>query len=298
MTTEELKSRLKFKIQKAGKRDPSYGLRLGNIEFISNLDRKKLTHSKKEKDIFFWETDEEVISIRFPGKESISEKNPRPWDFRPKLFYKSKKKYEEDLSFGQIWEILEKVYEQTKDEINVRAVAALIYRMAFMLDVHKLDEFQTKESIITYKNNSPKFSEKKTINLPNFYSYSPDGSVIQYLQEKLGNFGGMSLSAFLHYNHLLALNEDCKYYYRNKIKAKKDKTKIAWINGTGRVNNLLTHISILSHYFGNTTIAQLVYSVIIQRGVCPCTAKEVKIVCDGFVEIEDDADEDDKGLFD
>lgn len=292
MTEKQLKANLLFELQKAGKRSSSYPLRLDNIAFIENLKRKKLCYSKVEKEIVFWETENERITIRYPGKESNpTRKNPRPWDFRPKLFYNATKTYEKDLSFGGIWEILEDIYNKTKPEnrIYISAVAVLIYRMAFMLDFTKKVKHKTKEVIINYSKTVPKFGKEKEIEIELFYDYTPNMEVINLIQEKLGNFGNMTLLAFLHYNHLLAFNEDCKYYYRNKLKAKKEKLKtIPWIDDIGRINNLLTHIAILSHYFGNISVANLVYGVILKRGVCPCTEKEIKIVCDGFIKTEND----------
>lgn len=290
MKDDKLRKLLSFKIQKSFKKEPSTTLRMENIEFIKNLDREGLVFSSKERALILWENDDELLSIQYPGKETESKKNPRPWDFRPKLYYKKLRKYENDLSFGNIWEILEAVYARTNDKNKkyISAVAALIYRMAFMLDFEAVSGFNTKKIPIKINDKIPKYGTTMEVKLDKFYMYSPNSEVIDFLQQKLGNFGEMSLMGFLYYNHLLALNEDCKYYYRNKIKAEeKNKKTVDWIKDTGRVNNLLTHIAILSHYFGNIRVANLVYRVILKRGVCPCNENEIKVVCDGFIKDED-----------
>lgn len=68
------------------------------------------------------------------------------------------------------------------------------------------------------------------------------------------------------YNDLLALNEDCKYFYIHK----KDTSPQNYIKGgPGRINTMLTHIHILSFILNETKPADLFQSFSRKKGVAP-----------------------------
>lgn len=86
---------------------------------------------------------------------------------------------------------------------------------------------------------------------------------------------GISLEGFLYYNDLLAQNEDCKYHY-----FKGDE----WDMKAGRVNNCLSHLTVISHIRGYIGISKLIDSF--QRtGVAPLPLSRLYEACGDLIEI-------------
>ena len=79
---DEIQHGLGFEIGKVKKN--LSGKRRENIIGIRKIDVEGLKHGDEERRIRLHETAAgEEIHIQIPGKGSVSEKNPKPWDFKP-----------------------------------------------------------------------------------------------------------------------------------------------------------------------------------------------------------------------
>lgn len=253
--------------------------RLSNIEWVAALDRSGLVFGEKEKEIVLARTPQgEQLGIRFPGKESArTRKSPKPWDFRPKLV-RANETYGEDMSFFDIWDALYTEIEDRKKELEVeaRALATLFYRMAHMLDYVRLESPEVQVFAV---DGTGTRGRAQTVALPAYWAYAPPQQALARLGATLPHLGGCSLEAFLRYNDLLAWNEDCKYYYRDTKEKKEDWTA----SGTGRVNNLLTHVTVVGIILGDVSFAKTLGRASQQRGVAPATGPEALRICRPFL---------------
>jgi len=148
--------------------------------------------------------------------------------------------------------------------------------MTYLLEHNYNDEIKMKTRLVNYKNGSLEYSDFKQESFTDFYLFKPNRQVIKLLSEVIPEIAGLSIEAFLYYNDLLAWNEDCKYYYRNMLY--KDGK---WMNKTGRVNNLLTHIHILGCFLKDLKWSKLLGKL--QRGVAPPTQTEIKQLSEGII---------------
>ena len=206
----------------------------------------------------------ETISIKYPGKESASgRKKVYEYDFRPKVRLKDGS-YADDLTFFQIWEAL---YQKMTSSHEGRAILGVIfYRMAYMVD---------------YVSFRP--GELNALHEPGSASLPLSGYLgldFQLLKPALGDWSegtdwaGMSLEAFLRYNDLLALNEDTKYWYRS-VKFKKED----WdADGVGRVNTMLTHLSVVGFHSNKIRFSTMI-GRFSRNGVCASSKKESISIC-------------------
>ena len=289
----KIRCALKTEIQKAGKTSPTMAPRLSNIKWIKNLSRKGLSCQEKERQLLIHTTSAgERIFIQYPGKESKKyQKNGKqrkesaicPWDFRPELYLSGNRECHKSMSFFDIWatifETAKKLTEKNRAK-TLRVFVILLYRMAFMLDHIELENFKTQARDIAYrKNGKTKITHRFKITLPTQFKYKPNEQAVDYIASKCPRWGEMSLEGFLFYNELLAWNEDCKYYYK-KIHTK-DKTK--WINKTGRVNTLLTHIRILGYMLGEVPLSDIFGGFVNGKGVSPASKDEIPRICGDFI---------------
>ncbi len=269
-------------IQSSGKKSVSTEKRKVNIAWIEELSRDGLKFKERERQVHFKKTKvHEDIYIQYPGKESIRpDEKKRPWDFIPKIYLNQKGLYSKDLSFANIWgtfiDELEPIRNKIEDQI--RSLAVLFYRMAFMLD-HRPDvQFKTQTKDISFNDDTGTISHETEQKFPNtIYLYSPPTEVIAELEKSLPKLGDISIEAFLYYNELLAWNEDCKYYYREQLKGTEK-----WIGDIGRINNLLSHVSILGAILGDIKFADIMGRL--QRGVVKATNKELISICKGAID--------------
>jgi len=276
---------LKTSLKSTAESSDSSKRRKINIEWIKDLERDCLTHKENEKAIHIRKTAYgEDLFIQYPGKESMNGK--RPWDFRPKLckLDDNTDKYLKDLSFRDIWDVIIGIINdpiQKKEEIG-SLLAITFYRMAFMLD-HKYDETSKKRKVL-YLRFDDEGSCSKEEHLEDFdrtfFEYFPP----EYILDNLPNLKieidemKISLEAFLLYNELLAWNEDCKYYYRNHHE--KDGK---WLQEIGRVNNLLSHISIIGFLLGKIKLSEMIMQFSRGQGVGPATKRLINDICDEFL---------------
>lgn len=277
-------------IQSPSKHSISSQLRLQNIEWIRrtlsrDILKSNLVHGKKEKQMLILSTRAgEELFIQYPGKES-RKKNPNPVDFRPKLFSVKDDAYHGDLSFGEIWEALHGALPSiAKEEKGViRMLAALLYRMAFMLD-HKIlsEKVTTKVKYLSF-NGHERDPQIGLEEFEPFLRYDPPKTALDCISEALPIIAGMSVEAFLHYNEILTWNEDCKYFIREESKAQAKSQKPRWISVTGRINTLSTHIHILGCIVGDVRLAKVYEGFANGRGVSPAKNDDILTICKGFV---------------
>ncbi|MFR5273191.1 hypothetical protein [Intestinibacter bartlettii] len=243
--------------------------RLTNIDFIRNLPRENLAYNINECQLLFncFENTNETISIQYPGKES----HIRPWDFRPKLLL-SNNTYLNDLSFGDIWDGLFNIYSDNTVNTNskkhlLKLLACELYRIAFMIDYEYIP---ANRSYTLYYIQTG--IEKKFISNYDFYIYKPNYKIIKELEKHYPTILDISWESFFVYNDLLAMNEDCKYFFNKLSENNDEKEAKSYIKGgTGRINTILTHIHILSVILGESSLTSLLKSFSNQRGVAPLT---------------------------
>ncbi len=269
-------------IQNTSLRSESSAKRKHNIQWIIDLPRTGLAFRKGTKQILITKTqsNEEVL-IQYPGKETARNNDKtRPWDFFPRI--KTDNKYGSDLDFKAIWDIL---FDGLQILIDVNpewatVLATVFYRMAFMND-HLLATTPHRTTIrqLSYNDDGQETTIHDEIEeiLP-LYKYSPVKQMLQNISSISPSWGGMSFEAFLHYNDLLAWNEDCKYYYRMQ-QTKPD----TWIRETGRVNTLLTHLSIIGYVSGKIQFSDVCIKFARGKGVAPATREEILRVCNGYI---------------
>lgn len=250
-------------------------MKVDNIKSFANLDRNNLKFEYKERQMLVHVTQAgERIFIRFPGKESIREGDRiRPWDFRPKIML-ANGSMATDISFKNIWDDLTDIADSHPDLLSI--LATTFFRMAYLID-HKKYSAECDSAIYEYGSNCLISENSLTLT---WYKYEPNPELISFLQSKIGNIRGMSIEAYLMMNDFLAQNEDCKYYYRDKIVSKKE-----WDEKIGRSNNLLTHMATIGFLQKNIRFTEITDRFQRGRGVAPISTKEIPLVTEGMVTI-------------
>lgn len=205
-----------------------------NIDAFSALDRSGLTFGKIERRLLMKTFPSgEKLYIQYPGKETVREKNPRPWDFRPKLQL-ANGEWLKDLSFKDVWDDL---YSFRDVAVDLSYVATVFFRIAYMVDAKKVTRMLPFEDIEVA---TGKIINRGEIELT-WFEYDPDEEVLEDLQVSPNALRGCSVAAYLAYNDYLGQNEDCKYYYR----AVHEKGE-SWKPDNGRRNTLLTHMAVIA----------------------------------------------------
>ena len=98
------------------------------------------------------------------------------------------------------------------------------------------------------------------------YRYDPDEDIINYLLESIPVIHNIPSDVFLHYIDAIALNEDVKYFTLRKIKSFKE--------DTGRINNLMTQIYVMSVMIEKISIGELA-AEFSRHGVSPLSKNKV-----------------------
>lgn len=276
---DALKGQLLTTPQNAGLKSASRIRRTQNIQCVSNLSRVGLEFGAVEIEIDLVKTSaREVLSIRYPGKESAN--GLKPWDFRPKV-RRADGEHGADLTFKGIWDGLFDTLEPIHRDhpMIAETIATIFYRMAFMLD-HVWEE--PRQSPCKRLDLRAGGTTDDVVELGGHWKYQPSQEIVDALSAIVPQFAGMSLMAFLHYNELLAWNEDCKYYHRDVVVGDK-----AWLGSSGkigRINNLLTHVAVIGLIVGDVRLSALLDRFSRQRGVAPATNEEIGRITDGLVE--------------
>lgn len=247
--------------------------RLTNIEFITRIPRNGLSFESHQKQLFFSNFyPGEFVTIQYPGKESASTSRIiKPYDFRPKLQLPNGS-YISDLSFNDIWDSLFTLFhESSNNEFIIKLLCCEFYRIAFMLDYNFMDEHTTFKCLDIPTNTVEIYKSYSGI-----YTYCPNSNIIEYLKEISPTILGASWESFFMYNDLLALNEDCKYFYNAYSLENSYDDAVKYIKkGTGRINTMLTHIHVLSVILGESKLTKLLQSFARQRGVAPLSNKDL-----------------------
>lgn len=248
--------------------------RLMNINEFASLDRTGLSYKSVERKILLHTTRAgEEIFIQYPGKETVSNtpEKVRPWDFRPKLMLPNGESLK-DLSFKDIWDDLSNIH--ASDESALSVMAAIFFRMALM-EGYKLTKAEFEFEDIATESKVVLNSGTVTLEFwrPHF---SPE--LYNYLDYVVNSIRGVSVEAFLYYNDLLVLNEDCKYYYRDKIIKGSE-----WKTNTGRYNTLLTHISVIEYLQGKITFSEIMGRFLSGMGVAPAKMNSIPEITNHIV---------------
>ena len=279
MDIEDVKRIVSIDIQKDGKTSESYPKRLHNIKWIEDaLDRSGLRYQQKEKQLLIKVFDSgKELFIQYPGKESIRTTKPNMLDFRPVLYDPRSNKYHKDLSFPDIWGALDKLIDDVGPgcEKELALFATLLYRIAFMSDHFMSDKEKTKERLIDITKN--RIEGEANIDVPPRYCYKPRQEVIAEVTSVLPSVAGMSMDEFLCYIDVLSWNEDCKYYERKKIKAKKND----WYK-IGRINTIKTVIVFIGAKIGFIPILK-VFNEFGRQGIAKPDDEDIIVLGGGYI---------------
>lgn len=278
--------------------------RLCNISFITEIPREGLLFSSIENQLLIssftsdeslsyvaeasLEVPSEILTIQYPGKESIDTRMAKILDFRPKLFITSENQYLNDLSFQNIWDLLFSIFTSSNSSSRLlELVAYEFYRIAFMIDYKRIPS-GTPFQVTSLQTNSTSVFKSSF----DFYMYTPTPWVMSEIKSYLPNIAGVSWEAFFTYNDLLALNEDCKYHYikltqmlntgHSYEESYSEATKHIK-KGVGRTNTLLTHIHLLAVILNESSLTRLLQSFVRGRGVAPMTLRDLNAFLSNYL---------------
>ena len=245
--------------------------RQSNIDAFSKLDKAGLKFGELERRLLLHSLPTgEKIYIRYPGKESA--RTPAfEWDFRPEL-QKADGTWLPDLSFKQIWDDL---YELQERKIDLKLLATLFARLAFMADHEQV----TKDFTYVDSDASDKAVANGKVQLT-YNSYTPKADILKGI-ESLGSIRGVSFMAYLLYNDYLAQNEDCKYYYRSQHLRNEP-----WNPAIGRHNTHLTTLTVIAVMERHMHFTEAMDRFQRGRGVAPVPYKLIEQVTGGKVKKE------------
>lgn len=277
----ELRERLKIEYNKKDVLKESKRKRKKNIASFLGISRDSLKYGVKEKRILLYETLKgEKIYIQYPGKESTN-KEPRPLDFRPELETVNGT-FMQNITFGYIWDILDEIGRTHNGYLCL--IAALIIKEEYMYDYQMCNE-QYESYIVDYENN--KVSKDSPLTLE-WYKLNLDDDVWFTLNDKVGdikinNNEVISLEAFIKFIDLLFQNEDCKYYYINKVEKGKVSTIDEYDLKNGRNSSGDANLAILSYLQKKKKLSDLLNEFQKGRGVTSYRKSDYSIVTDDIV---------------
>ena len=253
--------------------------RKANIDsFWALIDNAKLENDlqygeKEERMELFHTAAGEIISIQYPGKESIETgEKKRPYDFRPKI-QTSDGKILRDFVFKDMWSLVEHINEDHSGMLTV--LASLFFQLGRMtLHYHTTDTYHC--NILDSKGNVISSVERnltwnklsirdEIIESLNFFIPSVD------VDESIS----ISFEAFLYFFDLILQNEDSKYYYK-----KRNLT-------SGRIQTSDSMILLVSHFRRHTPLSTLLQRYVSGFGVGKCKASEIEPATDGLVKLVD-----------
>lgn len=281
LANTELRERLKIEYNKKDVLKESKRKRKKNIASFLGISRDSLKYGVKEKRILLYETLKgEKIYIQYPGKESTN-KEPRPLDFRPELETVNGT-FMQNITFGYIWDILDEIGRTHNGYLCL--IAALIIKEEYMYDYQMCNE-QYESYIVDYENN--KVSKDSPLTLE-WYKLNLDDDVWFTLNDKVGdikinNNEVISLEAFVKFIDLLFQNEDCKYYYINKVEKGKVSTIDEYDLKNGRNSSGDANLAILSYLQKKKKLSDLLNEFQKGRGVTSYRKSDYSIVTDDIV---------------
>jgi len=257
--------------------------RLENIRWGRALDREGLSFGAEEKQLLILTTGRgERVYIQYPGKETVpnSKGKVNKWDFRPKVQLANGDGYAADQTFRHIWDsLLEtmRVLRETSPEAE-SALAMLFFRMAHMLDYSKATRDVPIPTRRLGSGLFPHSGQPATESFKPFWAYHPPAATLSELSKRIPDIGSMSFEAFLHYNSLLAWNEDCKYI-------DPDGTRESLLQWKGGSHTLLTHLRVMGIIAGHVKLTSLLYDLS-HRGVSNPTIRECVDICRPWLKYE------------
>ena len=271
ISMDEVRNRVRTVIPMSAPYRNSEDQKRENISSFNGLSRDGLINGQTECRLLLYETlAQEKVFIQYPGIES-SREGPRRFalDARPVL-QKADGSYSEDMDFKAIWDIIDRIGMDHRADIDI--LATVFLRIAYMIGYQHNDKEYTRE-IIDVRTDHVLSSER----LPFVWnSLHIDEDVIETLNDRFGAYNGISLEGFFYYNDLLAQNEDCKYHYLQGDK---------WNITAGRINNCLSHLTVISHIRGHIGISKLIDSF--QRsGVAPLPQARFHEACGNLIQRE------------
>ena len=281
LANTELRERLKIEYNKKDVLKESKRKRKKNIASFLGISRDSLKYGVKEKRILLYETLKgEKIYIQYPGKESTN-KEPRPLDFRPELETVNGT-FMQNITFGYIWDILDEIGRTHNGYLCL--IAALIIKEEYMYDYQMCNE-QYESYIVDYENN--KVSKDSPLTLE-WYKLNLDDDVWFTLNDKVGdikinNNEVISLEAFIKFIDLLFQNEDCKYYYINKVEKGKVSTIDEYDLKNGRNSSGDANLAILSYLQKKKKLSDLLNEFQKGRGVTSYRKSDYSILTDDIV---------------
>ena len=281
LANTELRERLKIEYNKKDVLKESKRKRKKNIASFLGISRDSLKYGVKEKRILLYETLKgEKIYIQYPGKESTN-KEPRPLDFRPELETVNGT-FMQNITFGYIWDILDEIGRTHNGYLCL--IAALIIKEEYMYDYQMCNE-QYESYIVDYENN--KVSKDSPLTLE-WYKLNLDDDVWFTLNDKVGdikinNNEVISLEAFIKFIDLLFQNEDCKYYYINKVEKGKVSTIDEYDLKNVRNSSGDANLAILSYLQKKKKLSDLLNEFQKGRGVTSYRKSDYSIVTDDIV---------------
>ncbi len=269
ITMDEVRNRIQTRIPKTKPYCVSEVEKLENIQSFNDLSRTNLEYGIMEKRILLYETAcGEKVYMQFPGSESVRATNAYPLDARPVL-QKRDGSFSADMDFKKIWDVIDRIGQAHPVDIDI--LATIFLRVAYMLEYEHHDEDYPCETIDIISGRIVSNSTQHLV----WNALSLDSDVLETISDRFGTIGDISLESFLYYNDLLAQNEDCKYYFR-----KGENWKLS--DGAGRINNCLSHLTVISHIRGKIGISKLIDSF--QRtGVAPLPQSRLSEACGDLV---------------
>lgn len=279
LSTEELQKELSFGYSKADVLPESKRLRKYNVEAFNSLSRENLEYNKRERRLLLYTTLlGENVYIQYPGKESDADrKQVMPLDFRPEL-QKSNGEFIPDISFGDIWDILDKIGSDARKYLPF--VASLFLHMSYM------HNYKNEKSSCKYEDLDIKSGieiEKGKVE-HDWYRLNISDDVWFTLNDRIGSIeldsnNVFSFEAFIKLVDLLFQNEDCKYYYKNVVIDGKNNYNFS----NGRTQSSDTNLLIISHLEEKTKLSSLLNSFQKSRGVPGFKKQDYSIVTNDMV---------------
>lgn len=277
LETEELKSNLCFEYSKNTVLTTSKMTRKHNILAFNSLLRDGLRYGEKERRVCFYDTLKgEKIYIQYPGKESVGRSIIMPLDFRPKL-QMNNGKFISDISFGDIWDILDEIGKEHKKCLSY--IATIFLRLGYMYDYSRIQGTYEYQDIDICNSSS----ESGSLNF-DWYALNLSEDIWHTLNDKIGNIHisdkeTFSFEAFIKLVDLLFQNEDCKYYYKNVVINNKKNYKLT----NGRTNSCEANLLIINHLEEYTKLSELLNAFQKSRGVPKFKKQDYALVTDGIV---------------
>ena len=273
LSNAELRKRLMVQIPKQCPYNLSSNSKIENIDSFCNLSRNNLLFGQRERRVLVYTTQNgEKIYYQFPGSESRPQRTRVfPNDARP-ILIKSNGEQSPDMDFKKIWDIIDRLGNGHKDDADL--IGAVFLRIAYMLDYQHVSSNHPYEDIDI---SSGAILKSGIISI-DWNKLSLDQDVIETLNDRFGlPDHGISFEAFLYYNDILAQNEDNKYYF---LKGQSKEQILQ--KGNGRINNCLSHLTVISHIRGCIGISKLIDSF--QRtGVAPLPQSRLAEACGDLV---------------